>query len=84
MIAGIRTVIPMMDVIATTCTAVILMTTIELGLVPMVPKYSTCAMVVKIILSTLASMSKHWCLEYLVQEILSQKYAIASGGDCKI
>ena len=81
--AGIRIVIPMVDAIAATCIAIILgmITTIN-GLI--VPKYSTCAMVTNLILSTLAFTSKHWSLEYLVQEILSKNYVIASGGDCKI
>lgn len=82
MIAGICTVIPALDAIAATCIAIIIiLAAMIVGL--MVPNYSTCAMVVKIIVSTLAFMSKHWSLEYLVQEISSQNYVIASGGDCK-
>jgi hypothetical protein len=83
--AGISIVIPMVDAIAATCIAIIIgmITTNTInGLV--VPKYSTCAMVPNLILSTLAFTSKHWSLEYLVQEILSQNCVIASGGDCKI
>jgi hypothetical protein len=88
MIAGIYTVtIPTLawDVIAATCIAIIIiMAAMIVGLRIIVPKYSTCAMAVKTILSTLAFMSKHWSLKYLVQEISSQNYVIASGGDCKI
>jgi hypothetical protein len=81
MTAGIHTVVVRLDAIATTCIAVVIMMAImTVGLT--VPKYSTSVMVLK--LSTLASISKHWCLEYLVQETLSQSYVIASGGDCKI
>jgi hypothetical protein len=84
MIAGICTVIPTLDVIAATCIAIIIiMAAMIVGLRLMVPKYSTCAMVLKII-STLAYISKHWSPEYFVQEISSQNYVIASGGDCKI
>jgi len=80
--AGISIVIPMVDAIAATCIAIIGMITTINGLIA--PKYSTCAMVPNLILSTLAFTSKHWSLEYLVQEILSKNCVIASGGDCKI
>lgn len=84
MTAGVSTVIPILDVIAATCIVVIIWEAIVVGLIRIVLKYSACAMVVNLILSTLAFMSKHWSLEYFVQEILSQNYVIASGGDCKI
>lgn len=86
MTAGVSTAIPILDVIAATCIAVIvIMPAIIVGLLLIVAKYSACAMVIiNPILSTLAFMGKHWSLEYLIQEILSQNYVIASGGDCKI
>lgn len=83
MTAGVSTAIPILGVIAATCIAVIVIMAI-VGLLLMVVKYSACAMVINPILSTLAFMGKHWSLEYLIQEILSQNYVIASGGDCKI
>jgi hypothetical protein len=84
MTAGVSTVIQILDVIAATCIAVIIIrAAILVGLIVIVLKYSACAMAINLMLSTLAFMSKHWSLEYLVQEILSQNYVIASGGDCK-
>ena len=75
---------PQMVVNPPTCIVVRIMlavTSTKIGV--RVPQYLISAMAL-MILSILVSISKHWCLEYLVQEILSLKVVIASGGDYKI
>lgn len=71
-----------MAVVEATCTVVIIiLATITVGLIR-AQKFLNRAMV--LILSNLVFFNKRWCLEYLVQEILSLKSVIASGGDYKI
>lgn len=71
----------MMAVIKATCTVVIIiLATIPVGLV----REQNFSVHAVLILSNLVFLNKRWCLEYFVQEILSLKSAIASGGDYKI